>query len=393
MEMEYDNLWFGSEGATEGPKRYYYTCTFKNLYMYSRREIELSKAKHHHGKDKQHVTAVVISKSIVHYIPSKIADYFSNLVALEISGCHLSYLSKDDIPPSTALKELILSDNNIESLPDDLFDNTPTVEILSFRNNKIKFISHRTLKPLNCLKFADFRGNTNIAMIHKSGEILPVRCFKLLSWLRAEILLDHTAVAEHVVSTVASYVNNLWQGEFSDFTIQAKGEIFKVHKAVLAVNSPVFAAMFSHEMEENLSCQMTMDNFEPECIKEFLAFVYLRQIPKKCFNAVNLYEMLMEYQVKELAGIIQWFIIDEINLENASEMFKIGVLYDNTYIKEVAFHAIEKMFDKELPEELMESVEGMTRILDAKDKLDETLQRHLQSVGQSKSSLQTQPIL
>lgn len=387
--MEYNNFWFGSEGAPEGPKRLYYTCTFKNVDMWPRREIELSKAKHLHGKGKQNVAAVVFSNSKLYYVPTKIEDHFYNLVALQITDCDLVSISKDDLPPSIALKELLLSDNRIESLPADLFDNTPSLEILSFRNNKIKVISHQTLKPLKHLKFADFRGNTDIAMIYKSGEKLPVCSFKLLSWLRAEILLDHIPLDKQVASTVVNYVNNLWQGEFSDFKIQAGGEVFKVHKVILAVNSPVFAAMFSHEMEENLKSEMTMESFAPECIKEFLAFVYLRQVPKTCFNAVNLYEMLMEYQVKEFAAIIQWFIIQEVTVQNASEMFRIGVLYDNKYIIEAAFHAIEKFFGKELPEELMESVEGMTEILDAKDKLDEILQRHLQSIDESKSILQT----
>lgn len=385
-EMQYLETWFGSSQGLEGPRRAYYTCWLENLKQLVRSEIELSKeAKHSHGKDKQHVTAVSISNSITYYIPSKISDHFKNLVAIQIIRCDLRIISKDDLQPCFLLKELLLPYNNIESLPADLFDNTPLLEVLSFANNKIKFISTQTLTPLKSLKFADFRGNINIDVIYKSGEILPGGCLTLLSTLQAKIFLHCRPVDEQVVLTVSSYVHDLWQGEFSDFKIQARGEIFKVHKLILAANSPVFAAMFNDEMEENLKGEMAIEHFAPESIKEFLAFVYLREIPKTCFNAVDLFAMSIEYQVNELAAIIQWFIIGEVNVENASEMFKVGVQYDNKHIKEAAFQAIEKFFDKKLPEELMESVESMTEILEAKDKLNEILKRHLESTRQSEA--------
>lgn len=278
-EVQYLDLWFGSVQGLEGPKRNYYTCVFKNLKQFVRSEIELGKAKHSHSKGKPHVTAVYISNSITYYIPSKISDHFKNLVALRIVGCDLRIISKDDLQPCLLLKELLLPDNNIESLPADLFDNTPSLEVLSFSNNKIKFISNQTLTPLMRLKFADFRGNINIDVIYKSGEILPGGCLTLLSTLQAKIFLHCRPVDEQVVFTVTSYAHNLWQGEFSDFKIQARGEIFKVHKVILAVNSPVFAAMFNHAMEENPKGEMAMEHFAPDTIKEFLAFVYLRQIP------------------------------------------------------------------------------------------------------------------
>lgn len=348
-------------------------CSIKNLEEYRRSEIQLhNEAKHVKGKTKPQVEAVVISNSITYFVPSKFEDHFKNLVVISIDNCQLREINKEDLEPFKSLKELFSTNNEIESLPADLFNNNPMLEKLSFRKNKIRFIPQQTLTPLKCLAFADFRGNIKIDLMYGSGS-------ETFSTLQANIALYCGTIYEPAVSLDASYVKNLWQGEFSDFKIIAGEEVFAVHKAILAVNSPVFAAMFSHEMEENLKSEMTIEHLLPDTIKEFLEFVYLRQIPQKCFNATDLYTMSETYQVKELSAIIQWFIVLEANMETASEMFKLVVLYDNKIIKEAAFRELQNYFQKKLPEDLMDSVERMTEILEAKDKLDKVLQRALQS--------------
>lgn len=377
MEMEYRYFLFGTEEGWEGPKRNYYICSITNLEVYDEANIELSKAKHVPGKNKNRIDAVIISKSIIRFIPGKLEDHFMNLVALSIDGCQLPHISKEDLQPFTFLKELFMTNNMIECLDDDLFDYTPMLETLCFPNNKIKFISQQTLTPLKRLTFADFRVNTKINMVYSSSENSSGSV--TFNTLQANIALYCRPAYEQAVSTVASYVKKLWQGEFSDFKIITREEVFAVHKATLGVNSPVFAAMFSHEMEENLESEMKIEHFLPESVKEFLEFVYLRQTPQKCFNATDLYTMSETYQVKELSEIVQWFIVLEVNEETASEIFNLGVLHNNKVIKEAAFRELEKCFHRKLPEKLMDSLEDMTEILDAKNKLDEVLKRILES--------------
>ncbi len=77
---------------------------------------------------------------------------------------------------------------------------------------------------------------------------------------------------------------------------------------------------------------------------------------EKCFNATELYAMAEEYQVKELSGRIQWHIVVEVTVENAAEMFKFGVLYNNEAIKGASFRDIETSLNKNLPRTLMTSV-------------------------------------
>lgn len=86
---------------------------------------------------------------------------------------------------------------------------------------------------------------------------------------------------------------------------------------------------------------------------------------------MDLFAMSEAYQCKELSDIIQWFVVLQANVENASEIFHFGVLHNNTTIKAAAFHQIQKSFTKKLPERLMESMEDMADIL----KVVETIKR------------------
>lgn len=50
---------------------------------------------------------------------------------------------------------------------------------------------------------------------------------------------------------LAEDLGNLWENtRFTDCCFFVRGKEFKAHKSVLAARSPVFNAMFEHEMEE-----------------------------------------------------------------------------------------------------------------------------------------------
>ena len=48
-------------------------------------------------------------------------------------------------------------------------------------------------------------------------------------------------------------LGNLWRNSlFRDCSLLVVDQIFRAHKVILAAHSPVFRAMFEHEMEETL---------------------------------------------------------------------------------------------------------------------------------------------
>jgi BTB/POZ domain len=92
--------------------------------------------------------------------------------------------------------------------------------------------------------------------------------------------------------------------QFSDFKFIVKSKEFKVHRAVLAAASPVFAKMFTADMEEARSSKCNVDSIEPEIFEHLLRFIYGGKLPEvigevsmKLFEAAHYYDIT---QLKEI---------------------------------------------------------------------------------------------
>lgn len=63
-------------------------------------------------------------------------------------------------------------------------------------------------------------------------------------------------------------------GKFSDVILNCSGSEFSAHKSILASRSPVFAAMFEHEMEEKKQNRVEIIDMEKNVLSEMLKFIY-----------------------------------------------------------------------------------------------------------------------
>ena len=62
--------------------------------------------------------------------------------------------------------------------------------------------------------------------------------------------------------------------KFSDVILSVAGAEFNAHKSILAARSPVFAAMFEHEMEEKKQNRVEIIDMDKEVLSEMLKFIY-----------------------------------------------------------------------------------------------------------------------
>jgi speckle-type POZ protein len=62
--------------------------------------------------------------------------------------------------------------------------------------------------------------------------------------------------------------------KFSDVLLVVNGREYYAHKAILAARSPVFAAMFEHEMEEKKQNKVEITDMDHEVLREMLRFIY-----------------------------------------------------------------------------------------------------------------------
>ncbi len=92
----------------------------------------------------------------------------------------------------------------------------------------------------------------------------------------------------------------LTDGFLSNVTIVAGGKEFKAHKAILSARSPVFRAMFEHDMREAIKNQVTIEDLSPEVVQEVLTFVYTGQSPNLKGMSADLLRAADKYDLKQL---------------------------------------------------------------------------------------------
>lgn len=390
--LEFCNSEWGS-WLPEALQRTYYFCVIdlKKKNLFSDQETLIDKdniiENHAGGKTNDDVQALSIKNGLVafepivepSFVPTFLPEIFKNLTALEINLCKVKTISKEDLKHFGNLKSLWLRNNKLSSLSKDLFKYTRKLEIISFQKNKIEFIGSHLLTPLQNLLYVDFRDNVNIDVCYLKKpniESIPeIGNLVTLEVLKQKISSDCQCVKDKAGPLVAA-VRELWEsGRFSDFTIKVHKVEFKVHKCILGVNSPVFEAMFDHEMQEQIRNELEIVDLSSDAIKEFLEFIYTRKTPSSSVNAMDLFAAAAKYQVDSFKEIAETLVLDALNTQNAYDVFTLGRLFDNDFIQVSAFSSILSIFPNEsLPEELIHHPEKLKKMIDTKSETDEAIE-------------------
>ncbi|EGW04286.1 speckle-type POZ protein [Cricetulus griseus] len=79
--------------------------------------------------------------------------------------------------------------------------------------------------------------------------------------------------------TTADELGQLWENSlFTDCSLVVAGQEFGAHKAILAARSPVFRAMFEHDMEERRKNCAEIHDLEPQVFKAMMDFIYTGKV-------------------------------------------------------------------------------------------------------------------
>ena len=80
-------------------------------------------------------------------------------------------------------------------------------------------------------------------------------------------------------SQLADNMNDLLEnGLFSDMALKIGDKKIPVHKAILASRSPVFAAMFQHDLKETKQGYVAITDLELDILEEMLKFIYTGKV-------------------------------------------------------------------------------------------------------------------
>lgn len=120
---------------------------------------------------------------------------------------------------------------------------------------------------------------------------------------------------------------------FSDVTISVSGKEFKAHKAILAARSPVFAAMFAHDLEEKKQNRVEIQDMNVDVMKEMLRFIYTGRTANLEKTAIELLAAADRYAIEKLKVRCEEALHTNLCTENLAEVLILGDLHSAEQLK------------------------------------------------------------
>lgn len=129
---------------------------------------------------------------------------------------------------------------------------------------------------------------------------------------------------------------------FSDVTIVVEDRKFQAHRAILAARSPIFAAMFSHEMAESKLNIVTITDVEPEVFDVMLRFIYTDSVENLKDMALKLLQVADKYDLEKLKILCEESLGRNLSEETALETLAYADLYRAEQLKSMTLDYIAK---------------------------------------------------
>nr|XP_050047599.1 speckle-type POZ protein-like [Dermacentor andersoni] len=126
--------------------------------------------------------------------------------------------------------------------------------------------------------------------------------------------------------------------KFSDVIMSVNGREFYAHKAILAARSPVFAAMFEHEMEEKKQSRVEITDMDHEVLREMLRFIYTGQAPNLDSMADDLLVAADKYALERLKVMCEESLWSNLSVDTAAQVLSLADMHCAGQLKA---HAID----------------------------------------------------
>lgn len=106
------------------------------------------------------VRGFVVTSQHLGLIPRHIAQFFPNLLALELNELGLWQISREDFEAFNQLQSLSLRDNHIQIVDSNLFDGNLRLQSIDLNNNPLRHVSHNVFSRLIALTTLHMTGAT-----------------------------------------------------------------------------------------------------------------------------------------------------------------------------------------------------------------------------------------
>ena len=123
--------------------------------------------------------------------------------------------------------------------------------------------------------------------------------------------------------------------------VKVENEKIRAHRAILKARSPVFAAMFQHDMKENKTNETEIKDVTPAAFKALLRFIYTGQCEVGNF-AQELLIAANKYDIQDLKQICAEELCRKLTAGNVVRLLILSDLHKVNVLKEGAIRFINK---------------------------------------------------
>jgi len=128
----------------------------------------------------------------------------------------------------------------------------------------------------------------------------------------------------------------LESGQFSDVKIKCGGHTISCHKNILGSRSPVFNAMFIHNMTENQSSSIDIEDLDVETVKDMLKYMYAGRIDNLNTRSPRLLEAADKYALAELKEVCEDTLCSSLSVDSCLECLVLADLHNAEELKNAA---------------------------------------------------------
>ena len=127
---------------------------------------------------------------------------------------------------------------------------------------------------------------------------------------------------------------------FADVTIKCGDAEFKVHKAILASQSPVFKKMLESDMKEQRTNVIEVSDVDQAVISDMLAYLYTGSAPHMDTLVKELLNVANKYELPQLFAMCENHLKSEMNVASAIELLVFADMHHASYLKEACLNYI-----------------------------------------------------
>jgi speckle-type POZ protein len=137
----------------------------------------------------------------------------------------------------------------------------------------------------------------------------------------------------------------------SDVTFYVRGRHFAAHKTILAMRSPVFAAMFQHPTKEELASKVEVEDIDPDVFQEVLRYLYtgLTRSTTMDVMAPELLAAADKYLLDQLKTRCETHLIRQMSAKNCLNMLTLTAHHSAEHLKKFALEYFRRYPGKFTP--------------------------------------------